>query len=38
MFKNAESDDETKYDTFYSHSKAKAVINESDTDDVFESI
>ena len=38
VFKKIESEDKTKYDTFYSHSKAKTVINESDIDDVFELI
>ena len=33
-----ESDNETKYDTFYSHSKLTAMTNENDIDDVFESI
>ena len=33
-----ESDDKTKYDTCYSHSKAETIINESDIDDVLESI
>ena len=33
-----ESDDKTKYDTFYSHSKAEIIINKSDIDDVFQSI
>ena len=28
----------TKYDTFYSNSKAESVTNESDFDGVFESI
>ena len=37
MLKKAESNDETKYDSFYSHSKAGTIINESDIDDVFES-
>ena len=36
--KKIESDDEAKYNTFCSNSKAKTVINESDIDDVFESI
>ena len=36
MFKKIEKDNETKYSTFYSNSKAKPVINESDIDDVFE--
>ena len=38
VFKKIESEDKTKYDTFYSHSKAKTIINESDIDDVFELI
>ena len=38
MFEKIETDDRTKYDTFYSHSKAETIINESDIDDVFESI
>ena len=33
-----ESDDKTKYDTFYSHSKAEVIISESEVDDVFQSI
>ena len=36
--KNIERDDKTKYNTFYSNSKAVKIINESDIDDVFESI
>ena len=38
MFKKIESEDRIKYDTFYSHSKAEAIINESDIDDVFKPI
>ena len=38
VFKKTDSEDKTKYDTFYSHSKAETVINESEIDDVFESI
>ena len=38
VFKMIESEDKTKFDTFYSHSKAETFINESDIDDVFESI
>ena len=38
VFKKIESQDKTKYGTFYSHSKAEAIINESDIDDVLESI
>ena len=38
VFKKIECHDETKYDTFYSHSKAEIIVNESDTDDVFQSI
>ena len=38
VFKMLESDDKTKYDTFYSHSKAEIIINDSDIDDVFKSV
>ena len=38
MFKKVESEDKTKYDNFYSSSKAELIINESDIDDVFQSI
>ena len=31
------NDDETKYSTFYSNSKAETIINQIDIDDVFES-
>ena len=37
-FKKIGSDDKTKYDTFYLNSKTKTIINESYTDDIFESI
>ena len=38
-FKKIESEDKTKYDTFYLSSKAELVIiNKSDIDDVFQSI
>ena len=37
-FKKTESDDETKHIPFYSNSKADTIINESDTDDAYESI
>ena len=33
-----EFEDKTKYDFFYSPSKAEKIINESDIDDVFESV
>ena len=33
-----ESGDKTKYDTFYSHSKAETSINENDIDNVFKTI
>ena len=33
-----ENDNETKCSTSYSNSKAEKVINESDIDDIFESI
>ena len=38
VLKNIGSEDKTKYDTFYLHSKAERIINESDIDDVFKSI
>ena len=38
MFKKIESDDKTKFDNFYASSKAEIIFNESDIDDVFESI
>ena len=38
VLKKIESEDKRKYDTFYSHSIAETVINESDIDDIFESI
>ena len=37
-FKKIHCDDKTPYSTFYSNSKAEKVINESDIDDVWESI
>ena len=37
MFKKIESEDKTKCDT-YSNSKAEITVNESDIDDVFQSI
>ena len=38
VFKKIESKDETKYDNFYSSSKAEVIINESEIDYVFKSI
>ena len=38
VLKKIESEVKTKYDTFYSRSKAETVINEKDIDDAFESI
>ena len=38
MFKNISSEDKTKYDNFYSSSKAETVTSERDIDDVFKSI
>ena len=35
VFKKIEIEDKTKYDTFYTHSKAETIINEDDIDDVF---
>ena len=36
--KKIENNDQTKYDIFYSYSKAETIINDCDIDDVFESI
>ena len=36
--KKIESDKETKYSTFHLFSKAETIINDSDIDNVFESI
>ena len=38
VFKKIENKDKTKYDNFYSTSKAEIIINESAIDDVFQSI
>ena len=38
VFKKIESEDKTKYDNFYSSSKAEIIINKSDIDVVFQSI
>ena len=38
VFKKIESKDKTKYDNFYSSSKAEIIINESDSENVFKSI
>ena len=38
VFKKIENEDKTKYDNFYSSSKAEIIINESDIDDMFQSI
>ena len=35
VFKKIESEDKTKFDNFYSSSKAEIMINEIDVDDVF---
>ena len=37
-FKTIENDDETKFTTFYFNSKPQTIINESNIDDIFESI
>ena len=37
VFKKIEGEYKTKYDTFYSGSKAEMIINKSRTDDVFQS-
>ena len=36
VFKKIESEDKTKFDNFYSNSKAEIIFNESDIDDVLE--
>ena len=38
VFKKVVTDDKTKHHIFYSHLKAKTVINESDIDGVFKSM
>ena len=38
LFKKIESEHKTKYDNFHSSSKSEIIINESDIDDVFQSI
>ena len=38
VFKKIESEYKAKYDNFYSNSKAETIINDSDIDNVFESI
>ena len=38
VFKKIESEDKTKCGNFYSSTKAEIIINESDIDDVFQSI
>ena len=38
VFKRIESEDKTKYNNFYSSSKAEILINESGIDDVFQSL
>ena len=38
LFKKIESDEKTKYSNFYWNSKEDTIINESDIDDVLESI
>ena len=38
VFKRIESESKTKYNNFYSSSKAEIIINESHIDDVFQLI
>ena len=38
MLKKTEREDKTNYDNFYSSSEPEIIINESDIDDVFQSI
>ena len=35
VLRKEESEDKTKYETFYSSSKAEIIVNESDIDIVF---
>ena len=35
VFKKIEKEDKTKFDNFYSRSRAKLIINESYNDDIF---
>ena len=37
VFKKIEGEDKTKYENFYSSSKAEIISSESDTDNVFKS-
>ena len=37
-FKKIKSEDKTKFDNFYLSSKAEIIINETEIDDMFESI
>ena len=38
MFKKLESEDKTKYEIFYSNSRAEIIIKESDIDGAFKAI
>ena len=38
LFEKIKSEDKTKYDNFYSNSKAEIISNENDIDTVFKSI
>ena len=38
VFTKIESEDKTKFENFYSSSKGETIINESDIDDMFQSI
>ena len=38
VFKKIKSEDKTKYNTFYSHSKAEIIINEKSYIDAFQSV
>ena len=38
VFKKIENEDKTSYDTFYSSSKAEIIINDSDIDNLFQSV
>ena len=38
VYKKREKEDKTKYDNFYSNSKAEIIVKESNIDNVFQSI
>ena len=38
LLKKIDSEDKTKHDTFYLHSKAEAIINQIDIDDIYTTV